>query len=302
MNYDFQMNSEVDINIMYNEYDPEIIQELHKTHAEMITDFHKLCSRHSIPYFAIGGTLLGAIRHKGFIPWDDDVDLGMLRKDYNRFINIAAEEYTDKYTICVPERENTYYNMIPKFILKDSKFVSAIAKSAGLFNMGIFLEIFVFEDIEPNKINQKIRQVNLTKLLHFEATSQHRIATGRGIVRIIKLLSKYCLYLFVKIFRFSPEKTNALYLKQTIGKKETGFVTCFGDHTAKDVISKKDDLFPILEVPFEEGTICIPHNWDTWLKQSYGNYREIPPKEKQKNHAAAILQFPSKNGSSQPTN
>lgn len=279
---------------MYYEYDPDTIQELHEIHANMIKDFHDICLRHDIPYFAVGGTLLGAIRHKDFIPWDYDVDLGMLRKDYERFINISTEEYSDKYTLCVPEKQNTYYNLIPKFVLKNSKYISKIAKSAGLLNMGIFLEIFVFEDTDPLRINQKIRRVTFTKLLHFEVTSHYRIAVGHGVTRIAKLFSKYLLYCLVKIARLTPEKTNALFLKQTIGKKETGFVTCFGDHTTKDVLTKKEELFPVQEVPFGRNTICIPHNWDALLKQSFGNYMELPPKEKRENQAPVLLQFPGK--------
>lgn len=279
---------------MYYEYDPETIQELHKIQSQMIKDFHDLCTRHGISYFAVGGTLLGAVRHKDFIPWDDDVDLGMLRKDYERFIHIAADEYTDKYTLCVPEKENTYYNLIPKFVLKKSKYISEIAKNAGILDMGIFLEIFVFEDVAPRKINQIIRKVTFTKLLHFEAASHHRIAAGHGVMRMIKLVSKYLLYWFVKIFRLTPEKTNAIYLKQTIGRKETGFVTCFGDHTTKDVLTKKDELFPIQELPFGETVICVPHNWDALLEQSFGSYMELPPIEKRENQAPVLIQFPGK--------
>lgn len=279
---------------MYYEYDPDTIQELHEIQANMIKDFHDLCTRHEIPYFAIGGTLLGAIRHKDFIPWDDDVDLGMLREDYNRFLDIATEEYSDKYTLWTPERKNMYCTFVPKFALNNSKFITAFASNAGICDMGIFLDIFVFENVEPDKLKRKIRQVTFTKFLHIEATGRRRFAVGHGLTRIIKLLIKYCLHLFVRLFHITPEKTNARYLKQTISKKETGFVTCFGDETTKNALTQKKELFPIQEVPFGKGTICIPHNWDVLLTQSYGDYMQLPPEEYRENHAPALLQFPGK--------
>lgn len=279
---------------MYHEYDQETIQRLHKVQMEMIKDFQSLCSRHDIPYFAVGGTLLGAVRHKGFIPWDDDVDLGMLRQDYDRLIRIGEEEYADKYILFIPEKENHYYNLIPKFVLRDSLYISEIAQKAGINNMGIFLEIFVFEDVIPARLNWMIIKVTMVKMLHFEATCRHRIAAGHGLIRLLKLFSKYLIYMIVKLFAFTPEKTNALYLKQTIGKQETGVVTCFGDHTTKDVVSFKGSLVPALEVPFEDGVMKIPKDYDALLKQSFGNYMELPPIEKRENQAPVLLQFPGK--------
>lgn len=281
---------------MYYEYDPDTIQELHEIHANMIKDFHDLCTRHEIPYWANGGTLLGAIRHKDFIPWDDDVDFGMLREDYNRFLDIAVKEYSDKYTLWTPERKNTYCCFTPKFALNNSKFVSAFAHKTGIYDMGIFLDIFIYEDVEPDKLDRKKRQVTFTEILHIEVNSRRRFTVGHGLSRIIKLLIKYCLHLFIKLFHITCEQTNARYLKQTIGKNDTGFVACFSDNkTIEESLIKKKDLFPIQEVPFGDSTICIPHNWDTILTQFYGkDYMQIPPQEDQENHVPALLQFPGK--------
>lgn len=87
------------------EYEPEILQKLHTLQLEMLSDLQKICEKYNLEYFAVFGTALGAVRHKGFIPWDDDIDVGMLRKDYDIFIQVAEKEMGDKYQIMTPEIE-----------------------------------------------------------------------------------------------------------------------------------------------------------------------------------------------------
>ena len=90
------------------EYEPEILQKLHTLQLEMLSDLQKICEKYNLEYFAVFGTALGAVRHKGFIPWDDDIDVGMLRKDYDIFIQVAEKEMGDKYQIMTPEIEKKY--------------------------------------------------------------------------------------------------------------------------------------------------------------------------------------------------
>ena len=73
-------------------YDPEILEKLHKVQIEILNDFAGVCKKHNLPYFAIYGTAIGAVRHKGFIPWDDDIDVAFLREDYERFVEAMKRD------------------------------------------------------------------------------------------------------------------------------------------------------------------------------------------------------------------
>ena len=82
--------------ILYKEYEPERLKKLQEFELEMLKDFDELCQENSIEYFVCGGTALGGVRHDGFIPWDDDIDIGMTREHYNKFLQVAAKEYKRK--------------------------------------------------------------------------------------------------------------------------------------------------------------------------------------------------------------
>ena len=79
------------------EYNQETLRKLQKTELEILKDFIKICKKYNLTYFATGGTAIGALRHQGFIPWDDDIDVCMLRKDYERFMEVAPKEMGDRY-------------------------------------------------------------------------------------------------------------------------------------------------------------------------------------------------------------
>ena len=96
------------------EYDSEILKKLQKTELEILKDFVKICDKYHLPYFATGGTAIGALRHQGFIPWDDDIDVCMLRKDYEKFMEVAPQEMGDRYAFMTTETEPRYPLMFGK--------------------------------------------------------------------------------------------------------------------------------------------------------------------------------------------
>lgn len=157
---------------------------------DILKKFIIVCKKYNLTYFLSGGTLLGAVRHKGFIPWDDDIDIDMLREDYEKLIKIASKEFTGKYFFQTVDTDVNYYR--PHIQIRNSETTAILEHEQGLkFNQGIFIDIFPLDCAPKNKlvrwchsklafllngfgyagimINPKVNTNKLKKLAHYIA-------------------------------------------------------------------------------------------------------------------------------------
>jgi len=123
----------------------EMMEEIHKIQFEMALEVKRICQNHNIEYFLIAGTLLGAVRHKGFIPWDDDLDIGMLRIDYNKFISLAPIEMDKKYVLQTWDTDPGFALPSAKLRKSGTKYIERNSQKANIHN-GIFIDIFPFDN------------------------------------------------------------------------------------------------------------------------------------------------------------
>ena len=144
---------------MPREYDNITLKKLQNVELEILKDFIKLCDKHNIDYFGIAGTGIGAIRHKGFIPWDDDIDIALRRNDYDKFIKVVKEELSDKYTILNAEENENYPLMTTRMMKKGTKFREYALKDIDC-ELGIFLDIYSFDNIsdDPKEFAKQARE------------------------------------------------------------------------------------------------------------------------------------------------
>ena len=132
--------------MLYKEYDSSVLKKLQATEIEIMVDLAKLCEEHQIDYFSCGGTLLGAVRHQGFIPWDDDIDLGMTREHYDKFLSIADGAYGGKYRIMSAEVNSAFPGMNVKWYRVGTSFRDKDAVATG-YTAGIGIDIFCFDNV-----------------------------------------------------------------------------------------------------------------------------------------------------------
>lgn len=132
--------------MLYKEYDPQVLKKLQRAEIEILKDFDALCGRHGIEYFVCGGTSLGGVRHGGFIPWDDDIDLGMTREHYDKFLQVAEKEYGDKYKMINPEIDPDFPVMITKWYRTGTVFRNQETVDLGL-HIGIAIDLFCFDRV-----------------------------------------------------------------------------------------------------------------------------------------------------------
>lgn len=137
------------------------IREMQLSILEMMVDIDKLCRKHNIPYFLDGGSALGAKRHQGFIPWDDDFDIGMLRKDYDHFVKILDKELdTNKYLYQNLAKDKHYNVLIPAmkirkrgtYIKETNTYLANRCLEGKEDSNGLFIDVFIYERMSKNKL------------------------------------------------------------------------------------------------------------------------------------------------------
>ncbi len=135
---------------------PEELTQLHQVLYEILEEIVRICDKHNIPYFVIGGTAIGALYDKAILPWDDDIDIGMKREDYNKFLQIASQELREPYFLSWihTDPHSPYY--FAKVKKNNTLFVEEMFKDVPM-HQGIFVDIFPFDRIPNNKLLRKIQ-------------------------------------------------------------------------------------------------------------------------------------------------
>lgn len=227
--------------------------------------FHYLCEKHGIKYFLVGGSLLGAIRHKGFIPWDDDLDIGMTRNEYEKFMKLAAPELP--YDIFFQtQKTDPYYPVHHEVEAKLRDKYSSNIRKAGLekiyrWHNGIQLDIFVY-DCAFLPHNAFIYLINKS-FLQFSRQNRH----GNKRTGVLKAISKYAPFPLV-------------YASSYINKR---WMIRLGANYIR-----REEIAELEKVPFEDMEVYVPQGWDACLKRQYGDYMKPPPANKQKGHHSVV--------------
>jgi len=250
------------------------LKKIWAVELDLYQKFAEVCDKYDIKYFAWAGTMLGAIRHKGFIPWDDDFDIGLLRGDYEKLIKIAPNEFSYPYFLQNMYSDKKYFCAYSRF--RNSETTGIIVDTGSLdYNNGIYIDIFMLdgkpEDEKELKKWYERKERVVFMINHYESNFKY----SHGIKKFLH----YVIKVFVRIF-FSYDRLCKKYNKivQRYNKKSNsvGLMTHSFDFIHKYYCSK-DALRQIISVPFEYTTIKIPKNFDEPLKNMYGNYMEFPP-------------------------
>ena len=277
------------------EYEPEVLKRLHEVQVEILNDFIRTCDKHNLKYFAVYGTALGAVRHQGFIPWDDDIDVGMLREDYYRFFEVFEEELGHKYTLLTPEIDERYACTVTHIQKKGTKFISEDSQDLKC-ERGIFMDIFPYDYIaDSNKARRKQELATLFwgKLLFLSGTAYPYIPI-EGIIGRLAGLVCILIHGVLTLLNVSPKTLYRQYLKHaktynTKGSKK--YITSFENPGAVKNKIYEDDMYPFQKVKFESTEIYIPANNHEIMTSIYGDYMQLPPKDKRVNHRPLVIDF-----------
>lgn len=277
-------------------YNDEELSKIKECELGILKDFIKICEDNNLKYFGMGGTCLGAVRHGGYIPWDDDIDIGMPRKDYERFIEIAERDYSDKYYVLNADNYTNYPLMTTRWCIKNTKFVEYAFMNLKNCPLGIFLDIFPYDNLADNKIArwfQQWRAWYLSKLMILRAIPEPYLAQTGLLKKVILLICKsvYKIMCFLRVDRKKlHQKCKKVCTAHNNRKtKKIGFICDTSPHMEENFVK---DIFPCKKLQFEGIMMRFPKDTDLLLKQIYGDtYMTLPPVEKRKTHFPYILDF-----------
>lgn len=254
------------------------MDEIHQIDLRLAKEFIKICKKHKLNYYVIGGTFLGAIRHKGFIPWDDDMDIAMPRDDYEKFMKVANEELPSDM------RLDTFYNneehryFLPRLVDLNTEITEKRFEKIGK-KSHLFIDIFPIDGTPNNPLLRKIHYFRI--LFNRMLVSMYYIDTIDP-VRKRKTYEKILISIG-KVLPFkwfvNPKKRlmkiDKLLKKQKI-EKSNNIGTIMGAYRTREIVPKEYFGKPT-KYKFEDITVTGPEKYDEYLTHMYGDYM-TPPK------------------------
>jgi len=252
--------------------------ERQKKVLEVFSYFVNFCDKHSIKYYCYAGTALGAVRHKGFIPWDDDVDVAMFRPEYERFVKLFSAEHSYDYELLQPKADNGYYLIFSKVCDCNT---TILEKPFYKCALGAYVDIFVLDNVTDNKELYKKNFNEAEKLSwRLEISSEYR-SFGHVFKQLLHGHARYFMYYLPNFFNRRKyrsrilKKFNSLVL--TYSNIDTKYCTLWGGLERR---YEKKWFGDGVKCMFEDLEVIIPKDADKYLTSVYGDYMTLPPVEK----------------------
>ena len=280
----------------FYELKPEEKEKLKSVLLDMYKDIKRVCDKYGIEIMLAGGSCLGAVRHQGYIPWDDDFDMMMSRENYDKFISVFDNELSDKYELSVPRRKGECKTLFMQMIKKGTTLLCADDLSMEDSN-GIRVDFYAIERMPDNALirNMKFKYLDFLRIC---AISTNIYGTNNELFKqAFTNTLKNRIYYFIRYsigFVFSVFGRKRLYDyfdKVASSSKGTKYCTIpTGRGMCERECRLADDFFPPKKAIFEGLEVLIPHHEDQYLKL-YGNYMQVPPVEKRERHFYVKLDF-----------
>lgn len=267
------------------------LTEMQQAQLNILHELDKLCKDNHIQYFIIGGSAIGCIRHQGFIPWDDDIDVGILRPDYDRFVDLAHDHWKGRIQIRNYKFDQDFNQCLTHAI--DTSIHILDEERICPVKTYVWIDVNPLDGFPANGIRQKLHYFrlryikNLIVLSDFERLfdlNKQRSKPERIIISFIKKINP---------FKHMNTKELITKLERVLKKYNVNESPCIGNfvgrYKQKEIMPRK--IFEgISEMQFEDSVVPVMQGYDNYLRQLYGDYLTLPPMEERINrHAMKVI-------------
>lgn len=275
------------------QYDDKVLRKLQLLELRILKDIDRVCRELGITYFLDSGSVLGALRHGGFIPWDDDIDLGMPRADYERFVHEAPALLGEEYVVSTPEANPHQAALFGKVWLAGTRFATEETLEAG-FDQGVFVDLLPYDALsrDPKAAAKQRRDCRFWQSVSYLYHAKSIVVPHKGALGAAERAACGAAHLAAR----------GLFSHDSIVKRFNEAAIC-----ANDSASESDELvvmayatfdpyatsmmLPPSTIVFEGSEFPAPAKPEAFLAQLYGDWRELPPVEARRNHAPVELDF-----------
>lgn len=262
------------------------LERLHKIEIEILNEIVRICEKEKLQYFLIGGTLLGAVRHKGFIPWDDDLDIAMPRESYEKFINATKIHLDSKYEVDFIETNAYYWLPFIKIRKKNTIYREGLLGSVDNTKDGVWVDIFPLDNAKyQESFLQKIQAKAVKKLRHIITLVQgyHKTTSMSG-----KITKVICKSIGVKrLFKFQ-EKLMKIF---NSSKNSYFYINLGSQYNYVKQTIPMSVYHPAGKLEFEGKLYSAPRDYGYILSRIYGDYMELPPENKRITHKPSVIKL-----------
>ncbi len=273
-------------------YEQKDLDKIHKVLHDELKELQRICDKHNLNMFLIGGTAIGAIRHKGFIPWDDDIDVGLLREDYEKLLEILPEELDERFGF---DNWNTNKDFPAPNTCVYAKNTIAIPMEMKdcKYKYGIGLGVYPYDKTfdDPKKRASQLKRGYIWGRIHWLKVLPFPYIPYKGFKKAI-------IYSICAIAHIALK----LVSKKWIVKKCSNLEQLCKDENAKNVtivldsdpwrnMLESDKILPLVDADFEGTTTKLIAGYDEALRNLYGDYMQLPPEDSRKNHFPHTLDY-----------
>lgn len=260
-----------------------VLRKLQLTELEILREFDRVCKKHNLRYYLVGGTLIGAVRHKGFIPWDDDIDVSMPREDFDKLCSVAKEDFGGSYFLQSSKTEKNCYFYYAKLRKNGTCFPEKKFEHTPM-HKGIFMDIFPLDYIPEKKVVQKLLFKGFSCLSGFicskEKTSEYLYKdTNLPFFILLRFLQSIAPKRLILSMRNLLAKLSSAFSSKKLLASFSGF------HGYPMEIAPAKWWGDGCDVEFEGYTFKAPSEYHTLLTHMFSDYMKLPPEEERVNHS-----------------